>query len=218
MGYAWQHKVRMYTLLLLYASSAGALASLRLITFDLDDTLWPTGPVVRAANAKLASALGADEDDLQARLKDARSAGGPKPSYSEARIIAVESFLLERDPSGSRRAEAEGFFEMWLAERHAAAGRLLFEGAAEAVAAVRRDHPAAVLAAVTNGRGDPLAMPALAACFDFSVSAEDGGIYPERKPAAAPFLAALRRAGVQRPTPASWCHVGDDLINDAREF
>ena len=103
---------------------------------------------------------------------------------------------------------------MWLAERHAAAGRLLFEGAAEAVAAVRRDHPAAVLAAVTNGRGDPLAMPALAACFDFSVSAEDGGIYPERKPAAAPFLAALRRAGVQRPTPASWCHVGDDLIKD----
>mmetsp|Transcript_34195 Transcript_34195/g.110230 ORF Transcript_34195/g.110230 Transcript_34195/m.110230 type:complete len:243 (+) Transcript_34195:149-877(+) len=101
-------------MLLLYASSAGALASLRLITFDLDDTLWPTGPVVRAANAKLALALGADEVDLQARLKDARSAGGPKPSYSEARIIAVESFLLERDPSGSRRAEAEGFFEMWL--------------------------------------------------------------------------------------------------------
>ena len=208
-------------LLLSASSSAGALASLRLITFDLDDTLWPTGPVVRAANAKLASALGVDEDDLQARLKearlkDARSAGGPKPSYSEARIIAVESFLLERNPSGSRRAEAEDFFQMWLAERHAAAGRLLFEGAAEAVAAVRRDHPAAALAAVTNGRGDPLAMPALAACFDFSVSAEDGGIYPERKPAAAPFLAALRRAGVQRPTPASWCHVGDDLINDAR--
>ena len=90
-------------MLLLSASSpAGALASLRLITFDLDDTLWPTGPVVRAANAKLASALGADEDDLQARLKDARSAGGPKPSYSEARIIAVESFLLAPTVAGTQ--------------------------------------------------------------------------------------------------------------------
>lgn len=193
-----------------------ALASLRLITFDLDDTLWPTGPVVRAANAALADAAGADQDDLQARLKAARSDTTQPPSYSEARILAVQSWLSERDGSPAPRAEAEALFELWLAERHAAAERLLFDGAAEAVADVRRSHPDALLAAVTNGRGDPLAMPSLKSLFDFTVSAEDDGIYPERKPAAAPFLAALRKAGIRDAKPAVWAHVGDDIVNDVQ--
>ena len=193
-----------------------ALASLRLITFDLDDTLWPTGPVVRAANAALADAVGAEQDDLQARLKAARSGAKPPPSYSEARILAVQSWLSERDGSPAPRAEAEALFELWLAERHAAAERLLFDGAAKAVADVRRSHPDALLAAVTNGRGDPLAMPSLKSLFDFTVSAEDDGIYPERKPAAAPFLAALRKAGIRDAKPAVWAHIGDDIVNDVQ--
>ena len=205
-------------LLLLAAPAAAALASLRLITLDLDDTLWPTGPVVRAANAAVAEALGADADDLQARLKAARSGSLPqKPSYSEARIQAIESWLHERDGTAEgRRTAAEDFFALWLSERHAAAERLLFDGAADAVAAVRTAHPDALIAAVTNGRGDPLAMPALRSHFDFTVSAEDPGIWPERKPAAAPFLAALRTAGIRQPTPAQWAHIGDDLINDVK--
>jgi len=193
--------------LALAAPATAALASLRLITLDLDDTLWPTGPVVSSANIALATAVGGDPKDLQARLRTARS-GTDKPSYSEARILAIESWLNERDGKASgHRDAAEGFFDLWLAERHAAAGRLLFDGAAEAVAAVRRQHPDALIAAVTNGRGDPLVMPALRPHFDFTISAEDASIYPERKPAAAPFLAALRRAGVTRPTPALWAHV-----------
>eukprot|EP00966_Prymnesium_polylepis_P029788 691655-Prymnesium_polylepis.1 len=59
-------------------------------------------------------------------------------------------------------------------------------------------------------------MPALRRLFDFTVSAEDPDIYPERKPAAAPFLAALRRAGRVQAVPAQWAHVGDDLINDVQ--
>lgn len=198
------------------APSAAALTSLRLVTLDLDDTLWPTGPVVRSANLALAAAVVGDTEDLQDRLRTARSSTN-RPSYSEARVLAIESWLNERDGSArSRRAEAEQWFDLWLAERHAAAGRLLFDGAAEAVAAVRHQHPDALIAAVTNGRGDPLAMPALRPHFDFTISAEDAGIYPERKPAPAPFVAALRRAGVTRPTPALWAHVGDDLINDVQ--
>ena len=79
---------------------------------------------------------------------------------------------------------------------------------------MRRSHPDALLAAVTNGRGDPLAMPSLKSLFDFTVSAEDDGIYPERKPAAAPFLAALRKAGIRDAKPAVWAHIGDDIVND----
>ena len=198
---------RLALILALTAPATAALASLRLITLDLDDTLWPTGPVVSSANIALATAVGGDPKDLQARLRTARS-GTDKPSYSEARVLAIESWLNERDGTASgHRDDAEEFFDLWLAERHAAASRLLFDGAAEAVAAVRRQHPDALIAAVTNGRGDPLVMPALRPHFDFTISAEDDGIYPERKPAAAPFLAALRRAGVTRPTPALWAHV-----------
>lgn len=198
---------RLAVVLALAAPATAALASLRLITLDLDDTLWPTGPVVSSANIALATAVGGDPKDLQARLRTAR-AGTDKPSYSEARVLAIESWLNERDGTASgHRDDAEEFFDLWLAERHAAAGRLLFDGAAEAVAAVRRQHPDALIAAVTNGRGDPLVMPSLRPHFDFTISAEDADIYPERKPAAAPFLAALRRAGVTRPTPALWAHV-----------
>jgi len=199
-------RLSLAVILALTTSTTAALASLRLVTLDLDDTLWPTGPVVSSANRALAAAVSGDPKDLQARLRTARS-GTDKPSYSEARVLAIESWLNERDGTVRRRADAEEFFELWLAERHAAAGRLLFDGAAEAVAAVRRQHPDALIAAVTNGRGDPLVMPALRRHFDFTVSAEDAGIYPERKPAAAPFLAALHRAGVTRPTPALWAHV-----------
>ena len=52
-------------LLLVLPSANCSLASLRLITFDLDDTLWPTGPVVSAANTALAKALQADTAGLQ---------------------------------------------------------------------------------------------------------------------------------------------------------
>ena len=153
---------RLAVVVALAAPATAALASLRLITLDLDDTLWPTGPVVQSANIALATAVGADPQDLQARLRSARSGADPKPSYSEARVLAIESWLNERDGTASgHRDEAEEFFELWLAERHAAASRLLFDGAAEAVAAVRRQHPDALVAAVTNGRGDPLAMPSL---------------------------------------------------------
>lgn len=208
---------RCVLLLAALVPSNAAIASLRLITFDLDDTLWPTGAVVSAANTALARALGAECDDLQLRLRSARSGANPKPSYSEARILAIQSFLAERDGSTrERRAEAEEYFDVWLEERHSAAERLLFDGAAAAVANVRSAHQDAIIAAVTNGRGDPLAMSALRSLFDFTVSAEDPDIYPERKPAAAPFLAALRRAGHVEATPAQWAHVGDDLINDVQ--
>eukprot|EP00967_Tisochrysis_lutea_P127543 scaffold217042_cov32-Tisochrysis_lutea.AAC.1 len=193
-------------------------ASFRLITFDLDDTLWPTGPVVKAANAALADAVGAPAEDLQRRLQEARSGATPPPSYSEARIRAVESWLRERDGESHgavHRAEAENMFELWLTERHAAASRLLFDGAAEAIAEVRRLHPDAVVGAITNGRGDPLAMPELAPLFDWTVSAEHQDIYPKRKPAKEPFLAALRLADCEA-RPTDWAHVGDDLINDVQ--
>src|SRR6056297_3482177 len=37
---------------------SGPARSFRLISFDLDDTFWPTGPVLRSANSAVAQAVG----------------------------------------------------------------------------------------------------------------------------------------------------------------
>ena len=192
-----------------------APAPLRLLTFDLDDTFWPTGPVVARANEVLFAALareGADGSALQDRMKALRrAAGGNAMSYTAARTGAVAALLSE---AGRDEALAPALFDEWLSARHAAAEALLFEGAAEALAATRRRYPEAVVGAVTNGRGDPRAMPSLEPFFAFVVSGEDDGVHPHRKPAPRIFEAALARGPGDAAGGGGWVHVGDDLLND----
>ena len=80
---------------------AGALAPprrLRLLTFDLDDTFWPTGAVVARANEAMRAALareGADGAGHQDAMKRLRRAAGPAMSYTEARTEACAALLAE---------------------------------------------------------------------------------------------------------------------------
>ena len=155
------------------ATIADAPTRLALLTLDLDDTFWPTAEVVADANEALAAALekeGADIADLSPTMKRLRRAAGPEMSYTRARTDAIAVLLEE---AGSDASKAPALFDVWLDARHAAAEARLFEGGAAAVAEVRRRHPAAVVAAVTNGRGDPARTPSLAPSFDFTVSGED---------------------------------------------
>ena len=195
---------------------AGALAPprrLRLLTFDLDDTFWPTGAVVARANEAMRAALareGADGAGHQDAMKRLRRAAGPAMSYTEARTEACAALLAE---AGADVALAPQLFDVWLDERHRAAEALLFDGSADALREVTRRHPDAVVAAVTNGRGDPARMPSLKPFFAFTVSGEAAGVHPNRKPSPVIYEAALERAGVSNADDA-WIHVGDCLLND----
>lgn len=213
-------------------------SSFRLITLDLDNTLWPTAPVVAVANAALCSALRADHgvelatpaavQQEMKRLRPLLEARGRRRSpgdggdrcpvtYTQLRTAAIAHLLGDRPDAADAASQ---LFDVWLAARHAAAQDQLFPEATSALCAMRAAYPDAIVAAVTNGRGDPRVMsPALARCFDLTVSGEEPGIHPGRKPSPTIFRAAVARAGLgPRLVPGQplpwWVHVGDDIFND----
>lgn len=205
-----------------------AFSALRLVTFDLDDTLWPQDPVVGRANAAMAEesrrvgAASIGADDVAAEMRAIRHSLPTKISYSELRRQGIAK-VFERAGStpSSADALAASIFEAWLRARHDAAEDLLFEGVVGALASIRSDHPDAVVGAITNSRVNPFAVPSLAPLFDFTVSGEDANIFLHRKPSPVIFEFALERAASLSGKWAasdlrgnSWVHVGDDLPND----
>lgn len=224
---------------LLAAAAASATASprpaavLRLVTFDLDDTLFPCGRVVQHANAALNThleALGAaPPTNFQDAIREVRtahaSAKGTALTYSELRRRAIAKVLREGCSALPPPAVVDDCFEVWLNARQQTADEMLFDGVVDAITRLRQQHPGCIIGAVTNGRGDPTGMPSLAALFDFCVSGEDEDVWPERKPSPAIYEHAIRRAASQPLASAgtcqqqallraSWVHVGDCLVND----
>lgn len=207
---------------------------LRLLTFDLDDTLFPCAPVVARANAALGVALsergapGLDGKAIQDRMKVVRAQLEAKVTYTELRTLGIESLLTDTGAYESAKSEAAACFDVWLDERQAAANDLLYPGAAGALGAIRAAQPQVLIGAVTNGRGDPREMPALAGVFDFYLSGEEEGVFPSNKPAPLFYAETLQRArrvlesrdGSMDAAEcidalrASWVHVGDSLVND----
>jgi FMN phosphatase YigB (HAD superfamily) len=214
-------------------SAARPPPQLQLLTFDLDDTLFPCGRVVQRANAKLSSRLrelgAAPPDNFQDAIREVRrahaAADGEPLTYSELRCRAIADLL----GSASSPALIEECFDTWLDARQAEADALLFDHVVEALTAVRQQHPQCIVGAVTNGRGDPRGMPRLEGLFDFCVSGEDADVWPDRKPSPEIYEHALRRASsssgggaIPAASPqsdvsqlrSSWVHVGDCLVND----
>ncbi|KAJ8612563.1 hypothetical protein CTAYLR_007193 [Chrysophaeum taylorii] len=193
---------------MLIAVVVSSVAALRVVTFDLDDTLWPTEPVVQAANGALEVAMasvgvaGVDSATMQARIKLCRDEADG--TYSELRRRAIASLV----PEG---VDADALFAVWLAARHRASAELLFDGVVDALREIRSDF---VIGAITNGRGNPREMPALRDYFDFCVSGED--MFPHRKPSPRIFEAALEVARRHGGDVGWWVHVGDDLVNDVQ--
>jgi len=221
-----------------FSSSSSTRPTLALLTFDLDDTLFPCGPVVAEANeAMLASIVShgypsiTNEDVLAATKairNELRKTETPI-TYTNLRIAAIQN-QLERSSAlhypniGStalHESVSQKIFEVWLRARHEAAERKLYPDAIAMLQQVQATHPDVIIGAVTNGRGDPLDMrDTLRPYFDFTISGEDDGVFPNRKPHPGIFEATLRRfqsiAGydVRHTKEKSWVHVGDDLAND----
>jgi phosphoglycolate phosphatase-like HAD superfamily hydrolase len=149
---------------------------LSLLTLDLDDTLFPCGPVVVRANAALTAALaregapGLDGAAIQGRMKVVRAEAQTQMTYTALRERAIDSLLLEATGRAPDPDTVSACFDAWLDERQAAADALLFPGVVEALQRIRARHPSALVGAVTNGRGEPRAMPSLAPLFDFELS------------------------------------------------
>jgi putative hydrolase of the HAD superfamily len=185
-----------------------AIAAPKLITFDLDDTLWDIEAVVASAERRLhgwfaehhpAVAARYSAADLR-RLRD--EAPLLHPELADDMTALRRSSLtraLESVGHGGVHAEA-AFAEFWR-HRH---DLEFFPDAIPALDALRARYR---LAAITNGNAD-IALVGLEAHFDFALVAAEFG---QAKPSAAIFHEACRRAGV---APAETLHVGDDPALD----
>jgi putative hydrolase of the HAD superfamily len=180
----------------------------RVLSLDLDDTLWPVGPVIAAA-----------EDALLTWLRERY----PKAAlgHDAATMRAMRSRLAARFPERSHdltflrhRALAEQFAAAGYPERlsdealevfFAARNRVQFyEDVRPALERLRAGYR---LFAVSNGNAD-LDRCGIGALFDGHVTAIAAGA---AKPDARIFAALIAMAGV---SAAEITHIGDDPLAD----
>ena len=185
---------------------------IKVITFDLDDTLWDVRPaLIKAEQAqndwllthfpKIAPELEPDTAKARKRqlIKD-------QPELIHNISLFRQTFLkqllldagLNADDAGKAAAEA---FAEFIARRHHVA---LFEHAESVLTTLGQDY---MLGALTNGNADVGKTP-LGHFFAFALKAEEVGA---AKPEAALFEAAMSRAGVG---PEGLLHVGDSHEHD----
>ena len=201
-----------------------------LITFDLDDTIFPVGPVVADANKALfrhLESLGCKttQEEYIKATKDIRKAlAGKAITYTELRKRAIRSVLKkhlsEDDISDST---VYGSYDVWEEHRHISAETHLYPDTVPMLKQLKMNHPDAIIGAITNGKGSPLKMDSIRQFFDFCVSGEDDDVFPLRKPDEGIYKVALERFRTLSQkrkdiamdgTKPFWIHIGDDLSND----
>ena len=186
--------------------------TLRLITLDLDDTLWPVEPVLaeaeqqfhrflREREPELFSCIGIDE--LRAhRLERLEQQPELRHDISRWRRESLCALLCEHGLEQTRAETlANDAFAVFLAARQRVT---LFDGAEVALAELASRYP---LVALTNGNADVYRM-AVGKYFSAAIRAEEVGI---SKPAPAIFERALALAEC---APEQALHIGDDPVCD----
>ena len=188
-------------------------ASVRLITFDLDDTLWDVKPALVAADAAQWRYLTArfPKEPLR-ELADQQAGTLRAEILAEQPILAhhisqfretfIYRLLVRGGQSKTTAAEAASeAFAAFYAERHKVA---LFEDAATALSTLSQDY---LLGALTNGNADVRKTP-IASYFRYAWRAEEFGI---SKPDTLLFHRVFEQAGV---AANEVIHVGDCHNND----
>ena len=185
--------------------------SIRLITFDLDDTFWETTPAIQSAETALRDWLGVHAPRL-----------GEFPVEA---LGAIRRMLIERDPALRHRISelrrrilqhalhdagypadeadqlAERAFQVFLDARHEVQ---IFPDVQPTLEFLANHY---TLGVITNGNADVRRL-GLADYFQFTLCAEELGI---GKPDPHPFEQALR-LGDARPDQA--VHIGDHALDD----
>lgn len=178
------------------------------ITLDLDDTIWPIGPVIGRAETALGAWLQKHAPRTAVRwplaamraLRDEVAAEHPHLAhdFTRQRMIALERMLRA---AGDDVALATPAFDAFFAAR---CDVVHYD---DSLPALDRLAARAPLAALSNGNAD-LHRIGLMHVFQFQLGAREHGA---AKPAASIFHAACRQLGC---APAQVLHVGDDIEMD----
>ncbi|HSB96714.1 MAG TPA: HAD family hydrolase [Spongiibacteraceae bacterium] len=187
---------------------------IKLLTFDLDDTLWEFAPVLWRAeettyawleqHAPLLTARFSLTALRELRLQIAREQPELAHRVTELRIAGLRRALQQVEiATADIEALAQAAFEIFLEARHRVE---LFDAAEEVLDQLSREY---ILAAITNGNVQ-IKKLGLDRFFALAINAEQ---LPRAKPHPEPFLAALQQIGC---APAQCIHIGDDIENDIR--
>jgi HAD superfamily hydrolase (TIGR01509 family) len=185
---------------------------IKVVTFDLDNTLWDVEPTLLAAEEEQRQwllehrpgAIDALDHEALWEFKKQVWRKHPELVHHVSAIRIQMLYELQRaagyDEATSREG-AEAAFAVFLRRRHAV---VLYEEALGVLRSLARHY---TLGALTNGNADIYKTDA-GEYFDFAFLAEDIGA---SKPAPDMFQAALERSGV---SAAQIVHVGDNPAHD----
>lgn len=187
-------------------------AAIKVITFDLDNTLWDVEPVLLRAEEAQRVWLeqhrpGAIEKFTHESLWELKKSVWKRHPELAHQISKIRiQFLYELIAAAGynekdARTGAEAAFKVFLDIRHDV---VLYEEALEVLQALAKNYK---LGALTNGNADIYKTDA-GEYFDFAFLAEDMNA---SKPAPDMFHAAIERAGVN---PSQIIHVGDNPQHD----
>ncbi|WP_263143952.1 HAD family hydrolase [Pseudomonas sp. RIT-PI-AD] len=187
--------------------------SVRLITFDLDDTLWDNRPVIEGAETAMrdwlnrhAAALGEVPVEYLWTIRSGLLERQPELRHRLSELRRRTLFLALGEVGYAEREAgelAEGAFQAMLDARH----RITFFS--DTLPTLERLARHYMLGVITNGNADVRRL-GLADHFAFALSAEELGI---GKPDPHPFREALRHAGVDAPEAVHvGDHPGDDIL------
>lgn len=181
---------------------------IKLLTFDLDDTLWPCVPTIIAAEKSLYRWMQVHvpeitrQYDMQALRKRRHEFLHQRPQLahdmSKLRIESLRALAEEMNLSDDWVDQA---FEVFYEARQQIT---LYDDVAPALDILKDKYR---LVAVTNGNAD-IEKTGVDKWFEFSVSAAEVG---QLKPHPVFFDVVLARAGV---TAAEIVHIGDDQHRD----
>ena len=183
--------------------------TLKALTLDLDDTLWPVLPAIRRAEAALqawllekAPAMVAMHDAAALRLiREAVQRDRPDWSH-DLSALRRETIRRALQAAGDDPALAGPAFEVFFDERQRVE---LFDDVLPALARLAARWP---IVALSNGNADVHRVPGLGQHFHAALSARELGV---GKPSPLAFAEACRRAGTEA---ARTLHIGDDGLLD----
>jgi putative hydrolase of the HAD superfamily len=182
----------------------------RLICFDLDDTLWPCRPVIEEAEQVCYAWLEAEAPRLTSRysldqLRAHRLQVGRRQPHIAHDMTEVRRHSLAQllNQTGYAEALAQQASDVFRQARNRVTP---YEDVKDALARLSHHF---TLVSVTNGNSQIEHTP-LADSFDHSLSAAEVGA---AKPDPAMFHAASARSGIPL---SSFLHVGDDPLRDVQ--
>ncbi len=183
---------------------------IKVIGFDLDDTLWDVMPVIKSAEKKLSNWVLSRIPEISYGLPEIKQARerilfkDPAIGFQFTKMrkaILKEIFESHlKDPEIAEKLSQEGI-EIFIKARSQVE---LFPGVERTLETLANQYE---LGVITNGNADIRSMK-ISKYFSFAISAEEVGA---PKPNEEIFLAALQRTKVDK---REFVYVGDDMVND----